>query len=244
MAYQQRDEKDEYDQPPPPAPVDVAWRALVLSGVVCRACLEGYTDEEYKQQTAGFIREWFDELGLWPYLEPDEGEIIRAPFGALPHQLGVDGTWFVEGLAILAWALRRADFPPHDQKVDPIAVTNALDFLDPGAARLLRSPTLRPPAELAAAREWFYDIHCTLRQFLFYQGDGHLADGIGQYVNRLGLDPDAVLFEGGLAIDGGPLARAGRERLEVWEWAIRERHRAAIWLRGEYALYTELPVDT
>jgi hypothetical protein len=228
----------------PPTPVEVARRALILSGVVCRASLESCPDKLYRRKTARSIRGWFEELGLWPYLEPDEEIIIRARFGKLPRPLRIRGTWFVEGLAILAWALRRCDFPPHDKTVGAVAVTNALDFLSPSAEDILSSPTLRDPPELEAAREWFYDAHCTLRQFLRGR-DGQLASWIGQYLTVLGLDPGAVMYEGGLAIDCGPLSNATSERIERWESVICERHRAAIWLMGDaHPLYTEISVDT
>jgi hypothetical protein len=228
----------------PPAAVDVARRALILSAVVCRASIEAYTDEAYKQQTAEDIHEWFDELKLWPYLEPDEIPTIRAPFGKLPHRLQIQGTWFVEGLAILSWALGRSEFPPHDRKVDPIAITNALEFLHPDAEKLLAAPTLREAEELQAAREWFYDVHCTLRGFLYHKGNGRLADWIGQYLAVLALDPKTVRYGRSLRFEGRPLREAARERLEEWECVITERHRASIWLVGEEPLYTELPVDT
>jgi hypothetical protein len=233
------------DIPVPPSAVDVARRALILCGVVCRANLEHYSDDAYRRETAGLIKKWFDELALWPHLEPREKKIIRARFGAMPNGLRIEGTWLVEGLALLAWALRRGDFPPHDRKVDAFAVTDALGFLEPGASGLLAAPDLRPAKELQAAREWFYDVHVSLRQFLYYQGDGRLAFWIGKYARALGLDRKQVMFRKGLAFAGRPLAEADRERLEDWECVIRERHRAAIWLAGEDdAPYTEIAVDT
>jgi hypothetical protein len=237
---------DDYDETPPspPSPIDVARRALILSGVVCRANLEFSKDEEYRRQTAEYLHEWFDELDLWPHLEPDEVEIIKAPFGKLRKHLRVQGTWFVEGLAILTWALKRTEFPPHDRKVDAVAITDALDFLSPEPNELLTAPRLRDVKELEAAREWFYDVHCTLRQFLLHNGDGHLAKWIGQYVAVLGLDPTVVMVDGHLSVDGGPLQAAERERLEDWEAVIRERHRATTWLEGSDEPYTEITVDT
>ena len=105
MAEDEADlEEDELSRPPPPSPIAVARRALVLSGVVCRASIENYKDEKYKRQTAEEIHEWFDELDLWPHLEAREEQILRAEFGLMPRWLRVAGTWFVEGLAILAWA--------------------------------------------------------------------------------------------------------------------------------------------
>lgn len=228
----------------PPAAIAVARRALILSAVVCRASIESYSDEAYKRQTAEDIYEWLDELKLWPHVEPDEEQILRASFGALPQRLCIRGTWFVEGLAILSWALRHREFPPHDRKVDPIAITNDLDFLQPDAEKLLETPMLREATELEAAREWFYDVHCTLRGFLFHNGDGRLADWIGQYLAVLALDSKTVRSGRSLLFDGLPLRAAERTRLREWEWIISERHRASIWLAGEYPFYTELSVDT
>lgn len=238
------DDLDEEQDTPPPTPVEVARRALILSAVVCRANLERYTDEDYRRQAVEDIREWFDELELWPHLELREEQLLGAEFGTLPRQLGVEATWYVEGLAVLAWALRRGDFPPHDRKVNAIAVTDALDFLHPDAAKLLAAPTLRSPAELKAAREWFYDVHVSLRQFLNRGGDGHLAPWIGQFVDTLGLDRKVVLAGNGLAFRGQPLPDADRGEVQEWENVIRERHRAVIWLEGYDEPYTELPVDT
>jgi hypothetical protein len=228
----------------PPEPIDVARRALILSGVVCRASIERYSDEDYKHETAGQIHEWFTELDLWPYLEPQEEEIIRAAFGEMPRRLQVEGTWFIEGLAVLAWALGRDVFPPHDTKVDPIAVTNALDFLDDGARHLLMSPQLRDRVELDAAREWYYDVHCTLRGFTNHGGTGRLAGWIGGFLATFAVDPEAVMIDGCLALDGKRIIDVDRKRLDDWESVICERHRAVIWLEGSYPLYTELPVDT
>jgi hypothetical protein len=224
--------------------MEVARRVLVLSAVVCRASIEAYTDETYKRQTADHIREWLDELKLWPHLEPEEEAILRARFDHMPRQLRIRGTWFVEGLAVLSWALHRGEFPPHDRKVDPIAVTNALDFLHPDAAKLLDAPSLRAAAQREAARKWFYDAHCTLRGFLYHNGDGRLAGWIGRYLTVLDIDPKTVQCRGALRFEGRPLHEAEPDRLQEWEAVIGERHRAAIWLAGEYPLYTELPVDT
>jgi hypothetical protein len=235
------DEGEEFARP---QPSDIGRRALILSGVVCRASLEGYTDESYVRDTAGSIIDWFDDLDLWPYVEPDEERILRSQFGQLPKPLQVCGTWFIEGLALLAWAMRRGDLPSHDQQVDPIGVTNSLDFLEPSAAELIIAPRLRDHAELNAAREWYYDVHCTLRGFLHHGGDGQLAKWIVDCLAILELSPETVMHHGSLALKGVPIGEVEREGLETWEWVIRERHRAAIWLEGEYPRYTELPVDT
>jgi hypothetical protein len=239
----ERGEEEEEIPDEPPSPLAVARRALILSAVVCRANLEWYKDEDYRKEAVDSIREWFDDLDLWPHLEPDEAAILRAPLGKLERSMAVHGTWWVEGLAILSWALHCADFPPHDEKVNPIDVTNGLEFLAPEAAELLAAPTLRSAAELQACREWFYDAHCTLGGFLRHGGDGHLATWIVDYLRALAIDPQTVMVNGLLAYKGSALAEADRKQVQEWENLICERHRASIWLVGEYPEYTELPVD-
>jgi hypothetical protein len=240
------DELTDLDETPdrPPTPLEVAQRALILSAVICRASIEKDRDEEYKQKTIEDIHEWIEELRLWPHLDPVEKQILQIPLGALSRRLQIQGTWFSEGLAILSWSLHRSEFPTHDVTVDPIAVTNALDFLDPDAEKLLESTLLREAVELEAAREWFYDLHCTLRVYLFHNRDGLLAEWIDHYLTILAVDPKTIHKRRSLRFEGRLLREAERKRLQEWEWVITERHRASIWLVGEYPLLTEVPVDT
>ena len=236
-----------YPQEPtdrPPTALDVGRRALILSSVVCRVSIERDSDETYKRQTAADIDEWLDDLGLWPHLEPDEEELLRAPLGEMTQRLQIRGTWFAEGLSILSWALHRSEFPPHDRKVDAVAVTNDLDFLHQDAKKLLESPTLRDTVELEAVREWFYDLHCSLRCYLKHGGDGHLASWIGDDLHLLGIDPADVMIDGRIAFRRRRVEEVGRKELQDWESVVCERHRASIWLRGYDEPFTELPVDT
>ena len=241
------DDEEELSLPPPDA-LTVARRALILSAVVCRSHLETAKDKEYRQQTAEYIHEWFDELDLWPHVEANEETIIRAEFGHLSRQLRSEGTWYVEGLAILAWALGRMEFPPHEDKVDPIVVTDALDFLSPDSGEFLASAALRPRKQLDAAREWFYDIHCTLRGFLHRNNGGSLPDWMPEQLSILGFDPNSsqsvVMIGNDLAFRSKPYTEAGLKALQEWESIINERHRAVIYLEGTDEPYTEISVDT
>jgi hypothetical protein len=228
----------------PPTAIAVAKRALVLSGVACRAFLEKIDDDEQRHGLADAIADFFNELDLWPFLEPYEQKVFDCTIGEMPPRMQIRGTWFAEGVSILAWALRRRDFPPHDQEIDPIVITNSLDFLGGGAKDLLISPRLRRSVDLETARLWFYEMHCTLRGFLHYGGSGRLPNWLGEYLHIFNLPPDRVTFAGLLLIDGKPLAELDRARVEACENIIRERHRAAIWLAGEHSVYTDIRVDT
>jgi Domain of unknown function (DUF4272) len=238
------DEDDLLASPPPPDALAVARRALILSGVVCRGMMESYEDEDDRTLTLKELPEWLDKLGLWPYVETQEEKILRAPYGKLKRRFQISATWRIEGLSILCWAMRLLDFPPHDRKALHAPIVEAVAFLSDDAVELLTSPKLRSVVQIEACREWFYDVHVSLRGFLFHGGDGNLATWIGQYVNTLGLSRESVVIEGGLVFEGSPLSGADRARLEEWEAVICERHRAAMWLAGTDEPYTEISVDT
>jgi hypothetical protein len=238
------DGDDSFYSPPPPDALAVARRALILAGVICRAMMESYEDEVDRTLTLKELPEWLDKLGLWPYVETQEAKILRAPYGELERRSRIRATWYIEGLSILCWAMRLLEFPPHDRKVRHSPIVEAVALLSDEAVELLTSPKLRSAAQVKACREWFYDVHVSLRGFLLHGRDGKLATWIGQYVDTLGLSRESVMIEGGLAFEGSPLAGADRSRLEDWEDVICERHRAAMWLAGTDEPYTEISVDT
>src|SRR5205807_267987 len=127
-----------------------ARRALVLSAVACR----GNIDHGAGNAEAGSLRDrmldWIAFLDMQEEIEPREAALLKAPLWSLTQRQVIDATWQAEGLAVLAWALKRLDLPKHDEKVDPYAVTDALDFLSEHAAELMRSARLRSEAEMRA----------------------------------------------------------------------------------------------
>lgn len=237
-------EESEDHKARPPRALKVARQGLILSAVVCRSFLEEWPEGTERDDTHAWLLEWLDLMKLRPHLEPDEKWTLDAKLGELPKRLYVQGTWHCEGLAILSWALQLADFPPHDQKVSPVAITRHFQLMEESASEILESAKLRPRAELEAAREWFYSLHCNLRQFLFYNGTGEVAAWNADYLHTLGLSPEELMPLGRLAFRGKPLSEAERGELEEWECVIRERHRASIWLEDASEAYTELAVDT
>jgi hypothetical protein len=63
-------------------------------------------------------------------------------------------------------------------------------------------------------------------------------------MDTLRLDAGHMIAHDDLAIDGKALAQVEKNRVQECEWITCERHRAIIWLVGEYPIFTETPVDT
>jgi hypothetical protein len=178
-------------------------------------------------------------------LEPDERAILLAPLGALTERQQRDAGQRIEGASILAWALGKYPLPPHDAKVDPFRVAEALGFLWDEAAGFVRFAQLRDRVQLNAYRDLIYAIHCRLREVERRPQRDDLDHWIEPaWLRALGLARSSPLVDGDLAIEGEPLHRVEPGAVRTVEAVVHERHRAAIWLVGEEPGYWDLTVDT
>jgi hypothetical protein len=85
--------------------VHVARRSLVLAAVVCRGSIESGAGQPEADAVYIRILDWLTKLSLWNEVEPSEKEILRTPLGLLEQKDVIRATWYVEGLAVLTWAL-------------------------------------------------------------------------------------------------------------------------------------------
>ena len=223
----------------------MARRSLVLAAIACRGHLESAPADSEARSLRARLTEWVSSVGIEDELEPPEEAILRASLGELSRQQCLNATWAVEGLAVLAWALGQSSFPKHDEKVDPYEVTDAVGFLADDSAELATATSLRSKDELEACRELLYAIHCRLRE----KGRRGRRIDFDQWIEPkwlvlLKIDESWLVIEGDLGILGQPLHRIDKHTLRSCEWIIRERHRAAIWLRGEHPAYYGFSIDT
>ena len=84
-------------------------------------------------------------------LEPEEADLLAVPVGSLDRKRAIEATWESEGMAVLAWALQRAELPAIHVECDPGAVAIALGFLDDRQTPL-ESPILRDARNRALQR--------------------------------------------------------------------------------------------
>jgi hypothetical protein len=229
----------------PPIAQRVARRAMVLAAVACRSFSDHDPDNADAQDLWQRLKDWMQSLEVDSEIEPYEAQIIYKPLGSLSNEERLAGTWGIEGLAMLAWALGLLPFPAHDQQVDPYEVTDAVALLNPDAADIINSADLRTRKELTACRELLYAIHCRLRQFNRDRSLHDIAHWIeSDWLQTLGID-NVLASTGDLAVNGVPLAESLESAWRSCESVTFERHRAAIWLIGEYGpIYSEVSVDT
>jgi hypothetical protein len=223
----------------------VARRALILSAIVCRSNSDHDPINPDAIALWNRLKAWIESLDVASEIEPAEKEIIYAPLGSLDRQKRDQAAWRAEGLGILAWALGRYPFPKYGKKVDPYELTDKLAFLAEEAAEIILSAQLRPRVELAACRELFYAIHCRLRGFQRRKEAKNIADWIEPaWLETLEIE-SPLGPTGDLRVGDVEIIAVDEEKVNQYEWAVNERHRAAIWLTGEEGpLYSQFTVDT
>jgi hypothetical protein len=184
-------------------------------------------------------------LGLTDQLSPNELGVVKTPLGQLTEAQVIEATWAAEGLAMLAWGVSLYEFPKHDEKVDPYAVTDVLGFLSGDPKDIIDSAKLSSRTELTACRELLYAIHSRLRSCLRNQQAEDFAAWIDRaWLEALGVQFNDLVVDGDLVIDRKPVTQVRLDRVRTCEWVTRERHRAIRWLSGECPVYSETPADT
>lgn len=220
-----------------PSPNRLAARALVLCAVVARAYLEEGAGDPHTEQLRQQILGWLRGLGLDDAPSERERKLLDRPVGRLGQKEQVDASWLSEGLALLAWALGRWDFPQPDAQLDPRRVAESLGFLREGAGSLLALPTVRPEEELAIAEARLTLVAERLHAFT----QNRVAVDLHALAQGASLGPLVLsgleLIDGDLRVDGGPLARAPDERWQEMLDAAVERARAMAWARGNAPHY-------
>lgn len=237
-------EDTETDAPPePPSGERVAKRALILAAVCCRGMLELDPDpgsDEFWEQVSA----WWKSLptGVKAECEPEERELLDAPFRSAPEQSLVSASWRAEALAVLAWALGRSELPPHDQQVSASEIAGSIGFLKSWPDAPVAS--LRPVEELDAYREVAFAVHWRLRQFSLKPKPMDFSTfAKTAWFGPLSLEGVALL-EGDLAIDGSPIGVAEASAVRLVTSIAQERHLAANWLHDASQPFSETDTST
>jgi len=223
----------------------VARRSLVLAAVVCRGSIDDHSDQSEAEALRTRVLEWLTKLALWDEVEPSEEKILHTPIGQLEQKDVNRAIWYVEGLAVLAWALHKYEFPRHDQLVIPHEVAEAVYFLCEDAEELIRTARLRSRIKLNACWELLYAIHTRLRYFLRNGRSKDFTTWVEKiWIDALGIEASHLIVDNDLAIDNKPISEVDYDRVRECDSITYERHRAIIWLVEHYPSYSQTPVDT
>jgi hypothetical protein len=246
----------------------VAGRALVLAALHYRIAFENFlvqrADEDSRLANANLLS-WVEQAGLLPEFEPGEWDLLRAPLGRLPAAAVAGESWRLEGLGVLAWALRRYRLPPYDSPVGSAVLEGLELFGPPGAPDLRDAAAVRPPEEVRRYAAQITVVHWRLRQFQLRPGSpvyreatrkpppwGHGVGAGMDFAAHLRAHPrfrdywleNLRLVGGDLALGGRSLADASPEDVRQCTALAAARQVAAYWLRGDEPLYSRVRPDT
>jgi hypothetical protein len=217
--------------------------ALGQCYLACRAMIDGDPDPGALEM-AGKILPLTHKAGVFETYDPAEVRLLQAPWGSLPRTARVALSWAVEGVAVMAWALGKAELPPFDIRCEGAPVGSALGLFQLEGSEALRDATLRDPAEIEAHALNYEVLSWRLEQFLETRQRIDFATRLKDSIILHSIAGDFTLLEDGdLAVDGAPLVEISEERLSEVCAIVRERHKAFRWLLGyekNYAAVTPI----
>jgi hypothetical protein len=159
----------------PPAPstlqsaADVARRCIVLLAVVASA------DGRHRAE----LLPWLEREGLLPHVSPRELILLQA--SSLTEAQEISGSWRIEAILPLLWALHRLpELPPHLD--DNIRIGELMPLPLQPTAQFIAEAELRDEAVLQEEQDAVYNEHWAVR-------DARLHDR----PPPPGLDPDVIM---------------------------------------------------
>lgn len=233
---------DWVDEPVSPSPLRVAERMFIMLAVGCRAMIENNP----KSSAARMARlgNWFWTMQVAEELEPHEQKILNAEPGALSAEQIAEAMASFEAIVVLAWALRLADLPAHDEPVDPRALTEVLGVFSEDARFVIDSADVRCPHELREMADRIMAVHWRLNRF---DQDAAPLDMAAMSAEAWFGDMDSgklALIDNDLAIVGKPVAAACNIARQRCRHITLQRHRAINWLLGHHPVFSKVETST
>jgi hypothetical protein len=191
------------------------------------------------------LLEFVKEASLEDELEPEERKFIDKPLGKAKAQQVTNAIWRAEGVAVLAWALRRFDLPPYDKEVDVNAPLESISFLHPDALSVVRNAGLRSEEEVNYVVNQYMIIGWRLHKFANEPGRMDLAGYLRRHPDyKKGWLRSVRLIKGDLAVGRSSIADAKDDAVQNCTSIAVERQIAAYWLQGENELYSQIAPST
>jgi hypothetical protein len=224
---------------PQPLPRIVS-RAFVCCALVMRVQIDHHPEHGDAADLLGSVRGWLETSGCDAELEPGERASLDHPLGRLdPGEIDRYG-WYGEAAAVLAWSVQRFDLPGIGRAVDALEVAGALDWLTEQGAMLRTGARLRPREQLSALLEVVGAADWRLKQVAVAPQPVSMTRWSS---GGMQWPPDVARFDlvdDDLAIGGRPVTQVDARKLLNAARAVRERHRAALWLLGQASAYSDV----
>jgi hypothetical protein len=213
----------------PPSRDRVARRALGLVTLAWRAFLERERPKGAEVDVAVALA-WLETHGILGELDEAEQALARGPLGSWTEQQIVSCGWSVEAAVVLAWALRLAELPAHDEEAAPAVVQRALGLFAPAPPALVAE--LRPEEEIDAGAARLLAIAARFRELARSKGPLDFAacarSECGDGVDLRGIRT----VQGDLTVAGAPIWAAPEQAVAAAQSIAVERFGAADWLLG------------
>jgi hypothetical protein len=228
---------------------------MVLTLVMYRASLEQFAGQAEYEALARQLPDWIDRLKLSSEIEKDEDSLLRAALGKADEKVIRNSGWRTEGLAVLAWALKRFDIPSHEELTDPRKAAASVGFseemlaaMDTAAAsKIIESAELRPAEEIDRYATRATLITWRLRSYRIHPDEKQM-DFVGYLKAHPSFKPAWLeglpLANNDLAIGKTAFGDAAEEKIVRCEDVAEERQIAAYWLQGNARLYSKVDPST
>jgi len=226
-----------------PRPQRVAERMFIMLAVGYRALLESSppADAAAKVRELG---EWFWSLQVAEELEPHERAGLDSEPGRMRRGLVERLLLSFESIVVLAWALRLAELPAHDEPVDPKQLCETVGLFSEDARYVIDSADLRSPHELREAADRILAVHWRLNQFERDNAPLNMA-GMAKEAWFGEIDSGKLsLIDNDLAIANRPVAEIEDDTREQCRVITIERHRAINWLLGHHPTFSKVETAT
>jgi hypothetical protein len=242
-------------------PVKVARRAFCLATLVTRAeiemALRATPASQLNEITQGTHRQlsrkmfqWLEGETLSWELSPRERALLAKPPGSWDEGESLRAVWRQESLAALLWALGLVrNFPAPDELIDQDKLLALLPLNKPTAASIEQAK-LRPPQEIAEARQRAETWHWRARTWEMAADPLNYPPPAGSnYATIIAIAAEMGELNGYFKRIGGDFPAKGKPYKELTEeeWGIIngiaiERHYALNWLCGWSDDWDHVPI--
>jgi len=245
-----------------PSAQRVAHRAMVLALMIYRSSIERFPGEAKFEALHARLPAWVDQLGLASELEKEEHDFLRVPLGKADAKVVLNSEWRVEGLGVLAWALKRYEMPPYDELTSPRKTVGSVGLSDEllaaadtaAAKKLFRDAELRPASEIDRFASHITIVNWRLRTYRI-AGLAGGPENISKRMDFVGYLRAHPSFKEswlkGLRLVGKDLSVGDKAIGDAPPDEVRqcgsiavERQIAAYWLQGDEQVYSKVDAPT